>query len=126
VQSNDIIDVLENYEATTFIDERFTDDIATLSLRFSGKTSFNITVCLQLLELYRKATHKLPFFVEHKLALDKRSYEQSTSQRVALYKSQLINGGTLLDITAGLGVDATFLSSGTYIKWLPIIWPKPR
>ena len=110
MQSNDIIDVLESEEAATFIDTHFNDDFAALSLRFAGKTGFNITVCLQLMELYKKAKLKIPFYVSKKLGLDKRSYEQSTSQNVAVYKQGFINGDTLLDMTAGLGVDSMFLA----------------
>jgi 16S rRNA G966 N2-methylase RsmD len=112
VQSNDIIDVLESDEAATFIDTHFKGDFKALSLRFAGKTGFNITVCLQIMELYKKAEGKIPFFVNHKLALEKRSYEQSTSQKVASYKHEFIKGDRLLDITAGLGVDSMFLSNG--------------
>ncbi len=110
MQSKDIIDVLKNDEAKSFILRHLNDQYAELSLKYSGKTSFNIAVCLQLMGIYKKAQHKIPLVYNQLLAVDKRSYEQATSQNVAEYKQTFINGKSLLDITAGLGIDSIFLA----------------
>ena len=110
MQSKDIIEVLESDDAKSFILNHINDDYSGLSLKYSGKTPFNIAVCLQLMELYSKAQNKIPLFYEQLLALDKRSYEQSSSQKIASFKANILKGETLLDITGGLGVDAIFLS----------------
>jgi hypothetical protein len=110
VQSNDIIDVLENKEARTFIRQHIAADTSLLSLKYSSSVDTNFTVWLQLIKLLAKAKFKLPLFHEKLLALDQRSYEQATSQPVAAYKSEFITGDTLLDITGGLGVDSMFLA----------------
>ncbi|MBT8326690.1 MAG: hypothetical protein KJP21_03140 [Bacteroidia bacterium] len=110
MQSKDIIEVLESDDAKTFIMNHINEDFTRLSLKFSGKTSFNITVCLQLMTLYIKAKIKIPLFSEQLLALDKRSFEQSSSQRIAKFKATVLKGNSLLDITGGLGVDSIFLS----------------
>ena len=110
VQSKDIIEVLENSEARSFINDHINGDLASLSLKYQGKCSFNITVCLHLMAIYKKAKKKLPSYWQHKLALDARSYEQSSSEAVANYKRSFIKGEMLLDITGGLGVDAMILS----------------
>ena len=110
MQSNDIIDVLENKEARTFIRQHIAADTSLLSLKYSSSVDTNFTVWLQLIKLLAKAKFKLPLFHEKLLALDQRSYEQATSQRVAAYKSEFITGATLLDITGGLGVDSMFLA----------------
>ena len=110
MQSNDIIDVLENKEARTFIRQHIAADTSLLSLKYSSSVDTNFTVWLQLIKLLAKAKFKLPLFHKKLLALDQRSYEQATSQRVAAYKSEFITGGTLLDITGGLGVDSMFLA----------------
>jgi hypothetical protein len=111
VQSNDIIDVLENKEARTFICQHIAADTSLLSLKYSSSANPNFTVWLQLIKLLAKAKFKLPLFYEKLLALDQRSYEQATSQLVAVYKSEFIAGDTLLDITGGLGVDSIFLAA---------------
>ncbi len=110
MQSNDIIDVLENKEARTFIRQHIAADTSLLSLKYSSSVDRNFTVWLQLIKLLAKAKFKLPLFHEKLLALDQRSYEQATSQLVAAYKSEFIAGDTLLDITGGLGVDSMFLA----------------
>ena len=110
MQSNDIIDVLENKEARTFIRQNIAADTSLLSLKYSSSVDTNFTVWLQLIKLLAKAKFKLPLFHEKLLALDQRSYEQATSQPVAAYKSEFITGDTLLDITGGLGVDSMFLA----------------
>jgi peptidyl-tRNA hydrolase len=112
VQSKDIIKVLENAEAISFMNSHINDDMALLALKYQGKVAYNITVCLQLLTIYKKARRKLPSFWRHKLALDARSYEQSSSEAVAVYKASFIKGETFLDITGGLGVDSMALSKG--------------
>ncbi len=110
MQSKDIIQVLKNSDAKTFIREHLNDNLAHLSLKYSGKTTFNITVCLQLMSIYKKAKVKLPLYAQNLLALDKRSYEQCTSEKVAQYKATFIQGINLLDLTAGLGVDSFYFS----------------
>lgn len=110
MQSNDIIAVLSNDKAIRFIQDNMGEDIPSLSLKYAGKTSFNLSVALQLMSIYKKANRKLPLFVSLLLALDLRSYEQATSQRIAQYKATFIQGKKMLDITAGLGIDSLFLA----------------
>lgn len=110
MQSNNIIDVLENEEARSFVDHHINGDIATLSLKYTGKVDFELTVCLQLIDIYRRCRKKLPVFVDKKLAIDKRSYEQCTSEAVAKYKRSFISGHKLIDITGGIGVDSIYMS----------------
>ncbi|MGB0850254.1 MAG: class I SAM-dependent methyltransferase [Bacteroidia bacterium] len=110
MQSNNIIDVLENDEALSFIDQNINGDIAELSLKYAGKVDFDLTVCLQLIDIYRRSKKKLPHFLDKKLAIDKRSYEQCTSEAVAKYKASFITGDKVIDITGGIGVDSLYLS----------------
>ena len=105
LQSNDIINVLENTEAKSFIIRHLNDDVAELSLKYSAKTAFNLTICLQLIKIYQKSKHKLPQLSSHLPAIDERSYQQSTSELVAEFKASLISGKKLLDLTGGLGID---------------------
>ena len=110
MQSKEIIATLKMEDAKSFIASYLHSDLSVLGLAHSGKTRFNITVCLQLMAVYKKAKYKLPIFVDNLLAIDARSYEQATSQKIAEYKQQFISGESLLDLTAGIGVDSLFLS----------------
>lgn len=110
VQSKDIIDVLESQEACDFILAHLDSDTASLALRYMGKVSFSLADALVLIGIYKKAKKKLPLFVEHMLAIDSRSYQQSTSQNIALYKQSQWQGDGLLDLTGGIGVDSMLLA----------------
>ena len=110
MQSKEIIALLENEDAKSFITSKMHCDLAELALQCSSETRFNIAVCLQIMGIYKKAQQKLPYFTTNYLALDKRCYEQATSERIAKYKQRFIFGNTLVDLTAGLGVDSMILS----------------
>lgn len=110
MRSNDIINVLESEEAISFINDHLNAHLPTISLKYAGRTNFNVKVCLQLMAVYVKAQKKIPLFGTKRLAIDQRSYEQCTSQAIAKYKCSFIKGQTLLDITGGIGVDSIFLS----------------
>ena len=111
MQSNTILTVLSNDEANRFMEEYGDADIPTLSLKFAGKTSFHLGTTLELMAIYRKAKKKAPIISSFHLAVDKRAYEQSTSEQVAKHKATFISGNLLLDITAGIGIDSIFLAS---------------
>lgn len=111
MQSNDIIEVLENDEAKSFMAENLTTDSALLMLKYSGAVNFNLRVCLNLMDVYKKSTAKLPFLFDSFLAVTQKAYEQATSYAVARYKSSFIRGGNLLDITGGLGIDSIVFSA---------------
>lgn len=111
VQSNDIINVLENQESMRFIDSHLDKHGPSLMLKYHGKISFDLITCVNLIQIYKKAKAKLPTFRDKRLAIDDRSYQQSTSEEIAMYKRNVLKGKSLLDITAGIGVDSTFLAS---------------
>ncbi|MBR9861513.1 hypothetical protein GYB22_12380 [bacterium] len=105
MQSNDIIEVLENKESKDFIIRHLNDDIRSLALKKESKSVQKITQVLQLMGLYQRAGSKLPSFIECLPALTEKAYMQASSERVARYKSGLIKGESLLDLSAGLGID---------------------
>ncbi|MDB4161717.1 hypothetical protein N9772_05065 [Bacteroidia bacterium] len=111
MQSNNIIKVLENKKAQSFIRSNINGDIAVLALKNTAETSYNMAECLQLIKIYKKAIKKLPLFWDNLLALDERSYAQCTSEAVARYKSLFLSGNRLLDLTGGIGVDSLFLKN---------------
>lgn len=110
VQRNEIIRVLENQEARSFISEHRHEDPVQLSLNKHSSDLFNTRIAIQLISYYQKAKDKLPLWVENLLALDRRSLEQSTSQRLAEWRKDQVKGEHLLELTGGLGVDSVYLS----------------
>jgi precorrin-6B methylase 2 len=63
-------------------------------------------------EARQKARDKIPEFYNRRKVLfpSAVAVEQASSSKAARYKSRLIKGGTLIDLTGGLGVDAYFFS----------------
>jgi 16S rRNA G966 N2-methylase RsmD len=110
VQSNEIIELLKNSDALTFLTEHFNERPDYLSLKYSDKVNFNLTKLTQILHSYQKAQHKIPIWVEKRCAMNAKSFAQSSHWKVALYKSTLFSGGHLLDLTGGLGVDSYYYS----------------
>jgi len=56
-------------------------------------------------ELQHKAIKKLPQWLKAGCLLDKRAYEQCTSEDVAIWKAHFFKSQRLLSLTGGLGVD---------------------
>lgn len=56
-------------------------------------------------ELQSKALKKIPSFIKAGCILDKRAYEQCTSEEVAVWKANFFQSKNLLSLTGGLGVD---------------------
>ena len=57
------------------------------------------------LKLYKKSLRKLPIFAENHCLYTLKSFEQSSSEALAVFKAKLFNGKILLDLSGGLGVD---------------------
>jgi len=110
VQRNKIIDLLHDEEAVDFLVAHWHEVPENVALRYADKVSFDLKTLCQLLHLYHKAENKLPSWVHNRCALSPKAYEQSTSEKVAKFKSELFSGELLLDLTAGLGVDSVYFS----------------
>ena len=110
MQINNIITVLSSEEGIHFLKNNLKNNPNDLALKYSGKTKFDLKTALNLLSIYKKAKKKIPIVSDNFLAIDQRSYEQSTSQKVAQFKSKFIRGKNLLDLTAGIGIDSIYLS----------------
>lgn len=102
-----------------FILEHAYDDVNVIRLRYAGKSKmmdFPIDFALLQIESRRKAQKKIPSFLENEYFLfpDTLSAEQASNEAVARFHASLIkSGSTLLDLTAGLGIDdLTFAMSG--------------
>lgn len=102
-----------------FILEHANDDVNVIRLRYAGKSKmmdFPIDFALLQIESRRKAQKKIPSFLENEYFLfpDTLSAEQASNEAVARFHASLIkSGSTLLDLTAGLGIDdLTFAMSG--------------
>ncbi len=88
------------------------DDILAVAFQKQIFPKIENKELVQQLEGRRKCLNKLPLWYTSKGIFypPKRALEQSSSQLTARYKSKLVSGKTLVDITGGFGVDSLFLS----------------
>lgn len=93
-----------------FIHDNKNEDSKSLLLRHHGKEmGFPLDFAVVQIESRKKTEAKLPYFLSFdKFTFpDKISAEQSSDQRVAKYHASLVGRGQhILDMTAGLGIDA--------------------
>lgn len=99
-------------EAQEFIDEHLMDNITPLLLKGTTIKGMSIQELVEQIEAKRKSKKKLPTFfnTSHIYFPNKRNVEQSSSEATANYKSKLISGKSIIDLTGGLGVDCLYFS----------------
>ena len=102
-----------------FIEDHCNDDVNVLRLKYAGKSivmDFPIEFALLQIEARRKAHKKIPTFLANPKFIfpDSISAEQASNEIVASYHASLLKEhSTLLDLTAGLGIDdLTFAMKG--------------
>ena len=92
---------LRNFDLQSFLNDDEKHNIFRLKKEY-GKLS---PILADQLTIYKQAATKLPLFAEKYCYFNKKSFEQSSSERAAQYKATLFSGNSVLDLTGGLGVD---------------------
>lgn len=91
----------------------YTNDISSFVLKNALKLNQEqlTQVALQM-ESIKKGSSKLPSFVETEGVImpPPLSIEQASSEETATFKSNLISGNSLLDLTGGMGIDMFYMS----------------
>lgn len=87
-------------------------DTAELAFKGSPFPEISTIELIEQIEGYRKTKSKLPTWYQSDGIIfpKKISIEQTSSETTAAYKSKLLSGNTLADITGGFGVDAYYFS----------------
>lgn len=93
-----------------YINENLKSDPTALILKgvfFNGVTTAEV---VEQIEAKNKCEKKLPTWFQHSKIYypNKLNIEQTSSELTAAYKSQIISGKTLIDLTGGFGVDAYY------------------
>ena len=104
-----------NKNELLFIENHFLEDADKLFLKYHKEqvNEIDYLYCINQIKLRRKFADKFPSFVLRKDFLFPLSLnlEQSSSEHTAAYKSMLLNDDeSLLDLTAGFGVDDIYFS----------------
>ncbi|MDD4848835.1 MAG: RsmD family RNA methyltransferase [Bacteroidales bacterium] len=108
-----MIEQLQRKEVQQFIRDNITESLPQLALSKSPFPEISIRLLVEQIEGLQKCKDKIPsWFQTSNLIFPPRlSMEQCSSEATARYKSQLINGIRLLDMTGGFGVDTAFCAS---------------
>ncbi len=106
-----ICDLLSNEECKGFVNKFLHLNPAQIALQYRDKLPCDASILALIVQLYQKGQQKLPAWVQNYCALTTKSFEQSTSQTVALYKTTFIKGSKLLVLGGGLGVDEWALAN---------------
>ncbi|MEN6619302.1 MAG: class I SAM-dependent methyltransferase [Rikenellaceae bacterium] len=101
-----------NKELTKFIRLHKLDDIQRLLLSSDKYPGIDVKLAAKLISAKKKIDRKVPLWREMNGLVfpDNLSVEQSSSELTAEYKKRFVNGGVVIDLTGGLGVDSFFLS----------------
>jgi len=99
-------------EIQQFISDNLKSDITKLVLKGSPFQGVSIQELANQIVAKQKASTKLPtwFSGENIYYPEKISVEQTSSEITAKYKSKLVSGDVIIDITGGFGVDSYYFS----------------
>ena len=99
-------------EVQDYINKNTEVSISQLALQKNPFPALNWKEILNQIEAKGKAKDKLPtWFSSTKIIYpSKISVEQTSSEKTASYKSKLISGRKIIDLTGGFGVDAYYFS----------------
>jgi len=95
-----------------FINTNYNSNLAKLAFKKTLVEGYENRFVLNQLYGKKKAKNKLPFLFNNTQVLypAKVSVEQSSSEKTALWKANLVSGNALLDMTGGFGVDTYHFS----------------
>lgn len=109
-------------EILQFIHAHEHDDVRALALQANKYPHIDMPFVLTQIAGRQMAKYKIPLWyaTEGIIYPIHLSLEQCSSEVTAKYKSSLLKGDSLVDLTGGFGIDCAFLSSGfrhvTYIE----------
>lgn len=95
--------------AAEIIRQHINDDVYTLSAKAHWYESYDKMWLVQQIQARQKAKSKLPSWYGNfdLLFPPPLSVEQCSSELTAAYKASLVFGGTLADVTGGMGIDSS-------------------
>ncbi|WP_027378022.1 class I SAM-dependent methyltransferase [Kaistella palustris] len=98
-------------EVQNYINANLKTDLHSLLLKNSPFAEVSMAEIVQQIKGKKVALKKFPFLLKEGIIFPPNlNLEQASSQATAEFKAQLLSGGKFLDLTAGFGIDAYFLS----------------
>ncbi len=101
-----------NIKIQKFISSNINFDINKILLKGTDFVDVSTTEIIEQIEAKKRCQKKLPtwFRVKNIYYPNKLNIEQTSSEITAKYKSELIRGNTIIDLTGGFGVDCFYFS----------------
>jgi hypothetical protein len=105
-------DAILNIEIQEFINTNLNSDITSLLLKGTTFTSVETKEIIEQIEAKKRCKKKLStwFLSKNIFYPNKLNIEQTSSETTAKYKSELIDGESIIDLTGGFGVDCYYFS----------------
>ncbi|KUJ53177.1 class I SAM-dependent methyltransferase [Chryseobacterium sp. JAH] len=101
-----------NKEIQNYIDVNLNTDLHSLLLKKSPFPEVSMQEIVQQIKGKQVAQKKFPFLLKDGVVFPPQlSLEQSSSDKTAVYKAQLLQGKKFIDLTSGFGIDAYYLSA---------------
>lgn len=103
---------LLNIDIQEFINKNLNSDISNLLLKGIPFNDVDSKLIIEQIEAKKRCQKKLPtwYKTENIFFPNKLNIEQTSSEIAAEYKSNLVSGNNLIDLTGGFGVDAYYFS----------------
>ena len=101
-----------NIEIQEFIHNNINSNMSSIALKGTHFPDVDTKEIVEQIEAKKKCENKLPtwFHTKNIYFPNKLNIEQTSSEITAAYKSNLIQGNSLVDVTGGFGVDCYFFS----------------
>lgn len=101
-----------NPEIQKFINNNIGENISKLALKKNPFPDIEWVSILNQIESKTKAKTKLPtwYATENIIYPGKISVEQTSSEKTSFYKSEIVSGESLIDLTGGFGIDDYYFS----------------
>ncbi|SHL67619.1 class I SAM-dependent methyltransferase [Chryseobacterium polytrichastri] len=100
-----------NKETQNYINANLTTDLHSLLLKKSPFPEVSMQEIVQQIKGKQVAQRKFPFLLKEGIVFPPQlNLEQSSSEKTALYKSEILKGKKFIDLTSGFGIDAYYLS----------------
>lgn len=104
-------DKLLNIKVQDYINANLNTDLHALLLKNSPFSDVSMHEIVQQIKGKQVALKKFPFLLKEGILFPPQlNLEQSSSEKTAVYKSGLLKGEKFVDLTAGFGIDAYYLS----------------
>lgn len=101
-----------NIDIQEFINDNLNSDTTSILLKGTSFSSVETTEIVEQIQAKKRCENKLQtwFSTENIYYPKKLNIEQTSSEITAKYKSELISGETIIDLTGGFGVDCFYFS----------------